>query len=329
APILDPVRVIAVPRPRGRAERMARTGRLVVRAGAALDADIYHLHDPELLLWTQGLRLRGKRVIFDMHENLPGALLDKPWVTPALRRPLSALSRAAERLLIREMPVVFAEDSYRPLYPWVTNATTVLNLPDVARIAGYQQPRRAHFTVGYVGGVAPVRGSLLMLEALGLLKREGLDVGFVCIGPMAPTHKQQLEQRIAELGLLNVQLHGRLRQEEALPLIASCHVGLAVLQDRPNYRGSYPTKMFEYMALGLPVVVSDFPLYRGVVESEGCGFCVNPLDARELANALRLLHDYPALGVQMGERGAAAAFGRYNWDSEERKLLAFYEQVLA
>jgi glycosyltransferase involved in cell wall biosynthesis len=327
-PEIQGVHMRYVARTSGRRGRMVQTAGAVAQRALALHADLYHVHDPELLPWAQWMRLRGARVVFDMHENLPGAILDKPWIRPRLRRPASSAARLAERALIGTMPVIFAEDSYRKYYPWVRQHATVLNMPDVARLAGYRTARRDKFTVAYIGGVGATRGSLTLLDALGALHASGLDLAYECVGPVTPQHSAQIQERMSALQLRDVNLSGRLPSDQGLRRIADCHVGVALLKKRPNYYESYPTKMFEYMALGLPVLVSDFPLYRAVVEGEGCGICVDPDDPGAIAAALRLLHDAPDLAAAMGERGRCAAQERYNWAVEGQKLVAFYEGLL-
>lgn len=317
-----------LPRQRGRLGRMATTARSVVQAGAALNADLYHLHDPELLIWAPMLRMRGKRVLFDMHEFLPGAIKDKKWIWKPLRPVVEGVARLGERLLLQGLPVIFAEDSYRKHYAWVKQWAAVRNFPDLERLAGYRAAPGAKFTIGYLGGVSVVRGSENMLRAVALLQQQGRQVIFECIGPASPAHMERLKGLVQELDIDDVNLRGRMSQPDALPIVARCNVGLAVLQDRPNYRDSYPTKMFEYMALGIPVIVSDFPLYRAVVQNAECGICVPPDDPVALAEAIATLQDNPVLAVEMGERGIAATVTFYNWQNEASKLLTLYGEVL-
>jgi glycosyltransferase involved in cell wall biosynthesis len=81
------------------------------------------------------------------------------------------------------------------------------------------------------------------------------------------------------------------------------------------------------MAIGLPVIASNFPLYRDIVEGSGCGVCVNPEDPREVADAIKMLMENPALAEEMGVKGKQAVFERYRWDVEASKLAKFYERV--
>ena len=89
-----------------------------------------------------------------------------------------------------------------------------------------------------------------------------------------------------------------------------------------------PNKLFEYMAAGLPVIASDFPAWRRIVDGAGCGFCVNPTDSEAVRDVCQYLLDHPEKGQEMGRNGYQAVQKRYNWNIEERKLLALYENIL-
>ena len=170
---------------------------------------------------------------------------------------------------------------------------------------------------------------MVTLQALDLLKRRGLEIGFECVGPASPDHHaEEMREFVAERQLRGVNLYDYLPGLEGWKKIAPCHVGLAVLQPDPNYIASYPTKLFEYMAMGMPVVVSDFELYRRVVEESQCGFCVDPTSPEQIADAIERLIRDPEQSKQMGERGREAVRTRYNWNHEMQRLLGFYEQVM-
>ncbi len=334
--IVDGVRIRAVRRAKGRLGRVTRTAWAVLRAALDEDADLYHIqHVPELLLWTQLLRLRGKPVIYDMHENVPKALLTKTWLPPLLRRVAARAYRLSERLLMRRMPVIFAEESYGRDYPWVHTSTggngvVVLNMPRVDDLLAIAVPRADVPTLVYIGGVSEQRGSLVTLAALHLLRERGLRVDWDCVGPLSDGHARALRDQIARWGLADcVRLHGYLPTAQGHRLIAHGQIGLAVLAPIPNYVESYPTKMFEYMALGQAVIVSGFPLYRRVVDSVRCGICLDdPTDPVELANAVQWLLEHPDETAAMGARGREAVSSRYRWDTEAAKLLALYARVL-
>jgi glycosyltransferase involved in cell wall biosynthesis len=88
-----------------------------------------------------------------------------------------------------------------------------------------------------------------------------------------------------------------------------------------------PTKLFEYLALGLPVIASDFPAWRDIVERHACGICVNPEDPRAIAAAIEYLHDNPEERARLGAN-ARAASAAYTWSRDAPALVALYEEIL-
>lgn len=325
---VDGVRVRAVPRPRNRWERMTRTARQVVRIAAAEKPQIYHLHDPELLLWTLPLRLRGRRIVFDMHEDLPKATLTKIWLPRWLRGALSWLTRVGERGLLTGMPVVFAETSYQWNRPWVKRATTVLNMPLVEELLTIEPTKHDQFTVCYLGTVTPNRGALSMLDAMGILDRRGRRLAFECIGPIPPQCKAEVLERCRKVALPVRVTAERVIANAAWTMTARCHVGLAVLRGIPNNYAIQPTKLFEYMALGMPVIASKYPTYQAVIEGTACGLCVDPDAPEELADAIEWLMDHPAEAAEMGRRGREAVTREFSWEREVDKLLRLYEELI-
>jgi glycosyltransferase involved in cell wall biosynthesis len=156
-----------------------------------------------------------------------------------------------------------------------------------------------------------------------------MRIGYDCVGPIDADLAAAARQKASGLGIgSDLNLPGRLAARDAWRIIAGCQVGLALLAPIPNYIESFPTKMFEYMALGIPVIVSDFPAYRAVIEKWDCGLVVDPTDPEAIAKALESLLANPDRRHSMGVRGSQAALDHYSWKSEERKLIDFYGQLL-
>jgi glycosyltransferase involved in cell wall biosynthesis len=125
-----------------------------------------------------------------------------------------------------------------------------------------------------------------------------------------------------------VQIPGPIPHEEVFDVLVRSHIGLAVLHPDPNYVDSLPTKLFEYMAAGLPVVASNFPLWKEIVEGNRCGITVDPLDSKAIAQAIEYLLTHPEEALQMGENGRRAVEEKYNWEAESKKLLGVYSKLL-
>lgn len=327
--IIDGIPVRGIKQYRSRIKRLLFGTRQAVRRALEENGDIYHFHDPELIPWAWYLRKRGKIVIFDMHENLPTTIGIKSWIPRLLRSPLLFVWSRLERLFLKSTPVIFAEHSYHKHYSWVRTHKTVLNFPKFEKLQNLAISRDEPLAIVYIGGINHNRGSFIMLEILKELKSRSIALELHCIGPTTPKHMHELTARINEFGLDNVHFHGRLPAPEAWKIAAQCHIGLALLQPIPNYTESYPTKMFEYMAMGLPVIVSDFALYRDIVETHQCGINVDPTNIKDAADAIEWLLTHMKEAKVMGEAGRQATRQNFSWVNEERKMLEFYRYLLS
>jgi glycosyltransferase involved in cell wall biosynthesis len=131
-----------------------------------------------------------------------------------------------------------------------------------------------------------------------------------------------------ERGWLQVDYLGQIGRDAVREVLARASAGLVTLWPMPSYLDSLPIKMFEYMSAQLPVVASDFPLWRGIVEDSRCGVCVDPVNPQAIADAVRGLLDKPERIAAMGQAGRAAVLSRYNWPQAEEQLLALYRELL-
>lgn len=319
----DGVKIRSVGVPSGRIHRMTVIVARMLRMALKEKADLYVTHDPELTPVAWALSALGKSVVCDMHENSPKQVLHKAYLPSYLRKAISGALALTQRALLPRLPVVFAESSYAKHYRYVQQSETVLNMPPLGTVVErFDQP-----TLGYIGGVSELRGACTTLEALRLLAERDCRPQFQCLGPIDSDCERELHQQAEHLPG-QVRLPGYVPSDEGWQIIARCHVGIAVLKNIPNYYESFPGKMFEYMSFGVPVIVSDFPLYREIVDRVGCGRCVDPDSPQQIADAIHWMMQHPAEAQAMGQRGREAVQERYNWQVEYAKLLDFYDQVL-
>jgi glycosyltransferase involved in cell wall biosynthesis len=322
---VDGVSIVDVGAPSGRAARMLHATRRVLSAAIAQDADAYHLHDPELLPIGVLLKRRGKIVIFDSHEDYPKQLRGKHYLSPMLRSMASASVAAVERWACpRFDAIVAATPSIREKFDGFHRRVVEVNnypmaeelLPDAASAA--REPR----TACYVGAIDVSRGIHEMLAAIARTApgtRLLLAGRFVQQSLRAESVAQEGWSRVEELGIV-----GRAGVRN---MLARSSAGLVTLHPRLNYVDSQPIKMFEYMAAGVPVVCSSFPLWRGIVEGHRCGICVDPMNPGEIAAAIDRLASSPGEVEEMGRRGREAVRERFNWAVEEAKLLDLYRGI--
>ncbi|MBI5442509.1 MAG: glycosyltransferase [Deltaproteobacteria bacterium] len=313
---------------RSRAARMTRTAFDTVRQARALNASLYHFHDPELLPYALAL-LQGKPMVFDVHEHVALQLRNKEWL-PA-RELASRVYAGLEMFLTKgRVRLVLAEESYFEAYRRADpRACVVLNYPIVNGSRAPASHRASPARLVYLGTVARKRGINEMLETVRLLLDRGHAVTFDCIGPFPAKDEQHWFARAAELRLGDrVRFHGRLDQPEAMRIVERASVGFCLLHPDPNYVRSYPTKAFEYMTAGIPFVLSNFPFYEERIGTARCCVFTDPLDPAQTADAVAGLLGDPERARQMGERGRKAVLERFCWASQERGLLALYDELI-
>lgn len=320
----DGVRIVDAGKPRGRLDRMLGATRRVLKHALALDADIYHLHDPELLPAGLALKRRGKCVIFDAHEDLPRQVLSKAYLHPAARRSVSVAVGAFERFACSRLDaVVAATPAIRAKFSGMgISAVDIKNFPMLGELDADVAWESKAKEVCYVGGIFASRGIREIVAAIGLTRsgtRLRLAGNFIERDVRVEVEAMPGWARVEDLGYLS-----RLGIKAVL---ARSMVGLVTLHPTPAYIESLPVKMFEYMSAGLPVIASNFPLWRDVIEGNDCGLCVDPLAPQEIANAIDHLVENPEMARRMGENGRRAVHERYNWNIEKEKLLALYANL--
>ena len=203
-----------------------------------------------------------------------------------------------------------------------SNVVDVNNFPILSELhlpnLNWSKKERA---VCYVGGITKFRGIYEMIEAIGQT-----DAKLLLAGQFSPADGRN--RAVIMPGWDRVEELGQLNRNEVKEVLSRSMAGLVVLHPIINYIDSLPIKMFEYMSAGIPVISSDFPLWKEIIEGNQCGICVNPLNPGAIAQAIRWIVDNPDEAKQMGENGRRAVEEKYNWESESQKLLAMYGDLL-
>lgn len=311
----------------GRLSRMTKTVWAVYQKARQIDADLYHFHDPELIPIGILLKLKQKRVIRDVHEDLPKQILTKHWI------PLWARRVSAESFRFIEMistpffdGIVVVTSAIAQRFPrhkteLVQNFPLPAELAIVDSIPYKQRPP----WVTFVGGITEVRGITEMLKAMEMLP-EGLSIKLMLAGLF---RSNQLQKEAEQLpGWKHVEFLGWQSRVEVANLLAKSRLGLVLYHPVPNHIEAQPNKLFEYMSAGLPVIASDFPLWREIIAKENCGLLVDPLDPAAIAEAIQYLLENLEEAEAMGARGQQAVANKYNWDVEAKKLISFYNRIL-
>ncbi|HBZ06504.1 MAG TPA: glycosyl transferase [Massilia sp.] len=318
---MDGVAIADVGRLPGRLQRIFKTTQRVFDKALALNADIYHFHDPELIPAGLKLKRRGRTVIFDSHEDVSRQLQGKPYLGPVSRRLLPALFSTYERFACSRFDGIitatpFIRDSFLKINPVTVD---INNFPIIDEFAGVQSWGAKRNEVCYVGAISGIRGIRQLVEA-GTLLQSGarLNLAGRFFDPVAEADVRAHPgwQRVSDLGFLD--------RAGIRDVMSRSVAGLVTLLPLPNHIDSLPTKMFEYMSSGIPVIASNFPLWRDIIEGNRCGICVDPLDPQAIADAIDHLVTHPDIAKSMGERGRQAVLEKYNWGIEAARLTDFY-----
>ena len=326
--VVKGVRVIGLPKPRNRFTRIFGLTWQAFRLALRQHADIYHFHDPELLPIGVLLKLVTRaKVVYDVHEDVPQQILTKHWIPAPFRCPLAFVFNLGEKLAARACDaVVVATEGIAEKFA-KHDPVVIHNYPDLGMLPdlGQGSPERDKKIVVYVGGISRLRGAFEMVKALEYLSHiENLRLEL--IGRFEPP---SLEAELRSLfGYQRVRFLGWLPPEKVYEQLSKAYAGLVCLHPEPRYVVGLPVKLFEYMAAGLPVIASNFPLWKGIVEGNKCGLTVNPLDQEDIAHAIEYLLAHLEEAQRMGENGRQAVMEKYNWDSEAKKLLALYAGLI-
>jgi glycosyltransferase involved in cell wall biosynthesis len=319
------VRLVELKPPRNRFERFFRAIPQLYRAALMEDADIYHFHDPELMPIGVLLRLHGKKVIYDVHEDYSGSMGSRKWIPAPLRGVAAWGVRGCERLFADcYSKIVAATPTIAGLFP-SSKVTLVQNFPWIRELHSEDAVSYAdrEAIVAHVGALSMDRGLAEMAKAAELVAATR-PVKLVLAGKVFPSGCPGLEP---ERWHGVIEYSGLLSRPRVAELLARSRVGIVTLHPTRNYINSQPTKLYEYMSAGIPVVASDFPVWRQVVEPSGCGLLVDPLDPAAIAAAIHWLLAHPAEAEEMGRNGRRAVNERYNWEREGANLVAAYAEL--
>ncbi|WP_051555394.1 glycosyltransferase family 4 protein [Anaerovibrio lipolyticus] len=307
-------------KPTSRRERMRYFAKKVCDKAFALDCDIYHFHDPELIPYALKLKKCGKKVIFDIHEDVSGQILSKDYIPLPLRYIISKLYSYYELYAIKKMDAVITATPHIASLFYTTNSVVeVINNYPLFDDIIFQDKEfsERERNICYTGSINDIRGEKIMIDAMKGIK----DISLILAGPR--------DESSVGYDCDNVNYTGKYTRAEVNEIYKKCRAGLIIFQPEPNHINAKPNKMFEYMASGLPIVCSDFQLWREIVEGNGCGICVDPTNPQEVREACTYLVNNPDVAQAMGRRGYDVVKNKFNWNNEEKKLLDLYNRILS
>ena len=320
------VHIVGVGQPSGgRLSRMTTFSNRVYKTALSLDCDLYHFHDPELLPYGLKLKKKGKKVIFDSHEHTAEAILEKTYIPIPVRKLVYQWFKKQQQKVCKQLDAVIS------VTPNVVEYFKGIN-PQTWQIANFpiwQEnviiPTFKNAQIVFAGGISEQWNHHTILKILEKLN----NCTYYLCGWGEESYINKLKSMA---GWQKVKFKGKIPHDEVAKVLSESNVGMALLEPGRNSDWNNGTigntKIFEEMMAGLPVVCSDFVLWKAFVERYNCGICVNPKNVDEIASAIRYLLDNPDEARRMGENGRQAVKEEFNWEIEEKKLFKLYENII-
>jgi glycosyltransferase involved in cell wall biosynthesis len=290
-----------------------------------LDADIYHFHDPELTRIGKKLARKGKKVIYDVHEDVPRQILGKTYIPNFLKKPISWLVEKFEMSSAKKFSAIVTATPFiaERFLKANKNTVNINNYPVLDEmLSDFNYSDKKGNKVSYVGVISENRGIKEIVTALAHTQSS-----FVLGGKFS---NPQFEESVKDVpGWEQVDFRGFMSRDQVRAAYEEAKAGLVTLRPLISFQDSLPVKMFEYMAAGIPVIASNFSLWETIITKDNCGLCVDPLDPEAIAGAINQILDNPEEAKKMGENGKRLVLEKYNWKIEEAKLFEMYKQLLA
>lgn len=322
------INVVGIGKSKNRAGRFLKIWKIFKRA-IAEKADIYHIHEPELLLIGLAIKFfTNKAVIYDIHEDFPGAARMRHWIPKVIREPIAQFVNIYEPFLSRFLDaVITADDNIKKRFQF-KNTVTIFNFPKIDYFLEESKERIKDLII-HPGTLNEERGADIIVKAIEKVKQKFPEVKVLLIGSTHnPEYEKHLKESIKKLNLEdNISLKPAISQKEVISYISKASLGLSLLQPIPKFNKNIPQKIFEYMASGVPFVVSDLPPTRPFIEEYNCGILVNSTDISQISEAIIYLLTNSEEAQKMGQNGRKAVLEKYNWEREAKKLLNLYEKV--
>lgn len=332
--VVDGIRVIGLEKGAGIKSNPVLWKKLLKEA-LKNNADVYHCHEPESFLVAIYLKIfKRKKIVYDVHEYYIDVL---PLSSPQMRLFLGFMLYLVEPLFCRYTDVIITADEEiakrykkfnKKVYP-------IFNFPsfEVFKPSNNQDMKmkyKDYFVIIYVGGMSEERGILELIKAVHKVSRTYPLVKLLLLGNFGT---QDFEERCIEYVRSSdltesVEFLGFVPHTEIPKYIDAADVGAVLLHPTTRFmKTAYPIKLFEYMICGKTVIASNLPAMSGIIKDSSCGVLVNPIDIKEIAEAIIYLLEHPEEAKKMGENGRRAVEEKYNWTEMEKELIKIYFKI--
>lgn len=287
-----------------------------------IDADIYEFHDSELLSLAKYMKKKGKKVIFDSHEDYPALFLEREWIPNIFRKILKKIYEKYEIKVLKKVDYVLCASDHikNRIKKNNQNCVVIPNYPLLDKVKKVKN-KSNYIKLCFAGGIGQDWNHETIVSAIQELD----NVKYLIAGNCSNEYKEKLKK----IDINNkVEFLGRLKYDEVKKLYSESDIGLAISLYRPNMNGKEGslgnTKIFEYMMFELPIIFTDFTIYKDINNKKQFGIAVNPNSGEEIKRAINYFQKNREKIEEYGKNGRELVTTEYNWSILEKKLFDIY-----
>jgi glycosyltransferase involved in cell wall biosynthesis len=322
--VINGVNIIPLSKREGRLYRVFVKQFSSFRKALNLKADIYHFHDPELIIMGLFLKICGKKVVYDVHEDVPLQILNKEWLgSIRVRKLISSTFNFIEKSIASKLDgIVTVTTDIAEKFSSSKRVLILRNLPIVSMIddAVVKEIHHEKKVMIYAGGLTNIRGIKELIEVADILNGE------VELWLLGKFDNLMFEKQCRGLpGFKYTKYFGYMPMNEVYSYMKQADIGMCTLYPTKNHLTSWPVKAFEYMSCGKPIIMSNFSYWKELFKENA--LFVDPTNSQEIANLIDNIIKNPEQTIEMGNYNRKIVLEKYSWEIESKKLLLFYTDI--
>jgi len=331
--IINGIRILGQPDYSSRIHRFL-SGFKIIRDAWKTRADLYVFYDLELQPWALLFKIAGKRILVDIFEDNPSAMLIKAWIPKPMKGIFSSLVATWEWITAHIWDgIITADPEVMKRFEWKSadRRSVIYNFPNLSAFL-VKPIKRKVYDVVYVGGLSIPRGTILLARAVKMLRDRGYKYQVLLIGNYINSETEvELNSFLSQHNMKDqFTITGYLPYKEAMHCLSSAKVGVIPFEKGiKKYESNIPSKMFDYWAAGLPILVTSFKSVELFIKNGENGLLIPAGSVEKLADALHYLLIHPDVAEKMAKTGQKQVFERWNADGPNNKaLVALFNTVL-